>query len=210
MERSGRLILLSALSWLAAVSSFHAAAPLCGHAPCSPRTRRLLLAADEVDVDQAAAAEAATAAFLRKRAAEGDEAFADSMWSVLMQMSEGGSTIFTVQLLDDFSCRFSDTEEYGSWECKRNWVVIEKPRGFFGLTLLLTAKLEAATAERPKWRLVEGLVQSANATDPSAADGDSPMELREIGTFGANEYEEALLTDLNRFQGDGVEGEEAT
>ena len=98
------------------------------------------MAADDVQKEDHAAA---ISAFLRKaRARTGDEAFAGTTWSVLLQMNEGGSTIFTVQLLDDFSCRFSDSELQGGWECEKDFVVIEKPKAFFQQTLFLSARLQ--------------------------------------------------------------------
>ena len=137
----------------------------------------------------------------------GKEAFDGTTWSVLMQMYEGGSTIFTMQLFEDETCRFSDSDAMGSWESERNWVVVEKPKGFFDQTLFFSAKLNPPTKERPKWRLVEGIVQSSNttaATPGDATDEDASeenvVELKKIGTFGANEFEEALLSTMNRFQ----------
>ena len=150
-----------------------------------------------------------------------------------MKMTEGGSTIFTMQLLEDETCRFSDSEAFGSWESDGKWVVVEKPKGFFDMTLYLSAKLEPPGGGKPKWRLVEGIVQQANATRPSAGpldaeaaaadaeaaaaaadevvdlgggddgegDGET-VELRQIGTFGANEFEESLLETMGRFAKD--------
>ena len=125
-----------------------------------------------------------------------------------MQMTDGGSSIFTVQLLEDSNCRFSDTEDLGEWECEREWVVIEKPKGFFDQTLFFSGKLSPPTAEKPKWRLVEGVVQRSNATtampdssgsSATAADNEPAVEIEQIGSFGANEFEEALLTSMPRF-----------
>lgn len=94
-----------------------------------------------------ASAEAASF-FRRARPTSGDEAFASTTWSVLMQMNEGGSTIFTVQFLEDGSCRFSDVDAFGSWECKKDFVVFEKPKGFFDATLLLSARLAPPKTNR--------------------------------------------------------------
>ena len=159
---------------------------------------------DNEDVE--AASNAAEALRSCPRAEAGREAFEGTTWSTLMQMNEGGSTIFTMQLLDDDSCRFSDTDELGSWECQEDWVVIEKPKGFFDATLFLSARLEPPTADKPKWRLIEGVVQQSNSTSSAmSADagghpgGMQPVELKEIASFGANEFEEALLVDLPRF-----------
>ena len=158
---------------------------------------------------------AASVLLQSQRATSGSEAFAGTTWSVLMQMTEGGSSIFTVQLLEDYTCRFSDTEQHGEWECDREWVVIEKPKGFFDQTLYFSAKLSPPSAEKPKWRLVEGVVQRANASSESPSpdsgaskggsyepdDGEAPpVEIEQLGMFGANEFEEALLTTLPRFQ----------
>mgnify|MGYP006936507743 CR=1 FL=1 len=101
------------------------------------------LAAEDSVVDAASFLQPPTC-----RPRSGNEAFADTTWSVLMQMNEGGSTIFTVQLLEDFTCRFSDSELLGSWECKGEWVVLEKPKGLFELTLFFSAKLAPPTEDR--------------------------------------------------------------
>lgn len=163
--------------------------------------------------DSANNVDAANAFLQSPRPASGKEAFDGSTWSVLLRMNEGGSTIFTMQLLEDETCRFSDSELFGSWECEGPWVVVEKPKGFFDLTLFLSAKLVPPSKERPKWRLVDGIVQSANRTDAAlnvtaevTSDDEAVVELSEIGTFSANEFEEALLTTMRRFQTD-KEGE---
>jgi hypothetical protein len=139
------------------------------------------------------------------RATSGKEAFDGTAWSVLMKMYEGGSMIFSMQLLEDLRCRFSDSEDFGSWESQdaKNdaWVVVEKPKGYFDATLFFSAKLAPPAPDHPKWRLVEGIVQMANLT---ASDGDT-VELQEIGTFGANEFEEALLSTLGRNRPEGGE-----
>ena len=44
-------------------------------------------------------------------------------------MAEGGGTMFSVELLDGGGCRFSDSEERGSWQAREAFVVIEKPKG---------------------------------------------------------------------------------
>ena len=142
------------------------------------------------------------------RAEAGREAFEGTTWSVLMRMNEGGGTIFTVQLLPDDTCAFSDSDRPGSWECQDEWVVIEKPKGFFDSTLFFSARLQPPTKDKPKWRLVEGLVQRSNhtssasktPTESSDPDEEKPVEVVQIGTFGANEFEEALLVDMPRFQ----------
>lgn len=58
------------------------------------------------------------------------------------------------------------------------------------------------TARRTKWRLVEGIVQRSNATEDTtdATQEGEVVEVMEVGTFGANEFEEALLTSMQRFQ----------
>jgi hypothetical protein len=168
--------------------------------PSPPPTRY-----DSEDVD--AASDAAEALRSCPRAEAGREAFEGTTWSTLMQMDEGGSTIFTMQLLEDDSCRFSDTDALGSWESQEDWVVIEKPKGFFDSTLFLSARLQPPTEDRPKWRLVEGVVQQSNSTS-AAADEDGerqPVELKRIASFGANEFEEALLVDLPRFREDDLD-----
>jgi hypothetical protein len=161
--------------------------------------------------------DAASAFLSSPRPATGKEAFDGSTWSVLLRLAEGGSTIFTMQLLEDETCRFSDSDQLGSWECEGAWVVIEKPKAFFDMTLFLSAKLQPPTEQKPKWRLVEGVVQSANRTAASAdetsdvapdGEDESVVELKQIGSFGANEFEEALLTTMGRFQRDEADDEE--
>ena len=206
------------------------------HHTCDSDRRAIALAAADADdkpSEPAAAADAASAFMQKPRASSGKEAFDGSTWSVLMKMTEGGSTIFTMQLLEDETCRFSDSEAFGSWESDGKWVVVEKPKGFFDMTLYLSAKLEPPGGGKPKWRLIEGIVQQANATRPSAGpldaeaaaadaeaaaaaadevvdlgggddgegDGET-VELRQIGTFGANEFEESLLETMGRFAKD--------
>ena len=78
-------------------------------------------------------------------------------------------------------------------------------------TLFFSAKLNPPTKERPKWRLVEGVVHSSNATNATADGVAEDVEMKKIGTFGANEFEEALLSTLGRFQpvdGESEEGDE--
>ena len=48
---------------------------------------------------------------------------------LLLKMAEGGGTMFSVELLDGGGCRFSDSEERGSWQAREAFVVIEKPKG---------------------------------------------------------------------------------
>jgi hypothetical protein len=147
------------------------------------------------------------------RPTSGQEAFDGTTWSVLMRLDEGGSSIFTMHLLEDETCRFSDSELTGSWESERDFVVVEKPKGFFDRTLLFSARLQPPSASTPNatgWRLVEGLVQWANRTDASGkaqkqegdgnGDEDDVVMLQTLGTFGANEFEEALLTSMQRFK----------
>ena len=164
-----------------------------------------------------ASADAASAFMRKPRVASGKDAFDDTTWSVLMRLNEGGSTIFTVQLLEDLSCRFSDSDQFGSWECDREWLVVEKPKGFFDSTLFFTAKLAPPSKEKPKWRLVEGIVQAANVSsnaatesapqaDAAESDEEEEVEVKNIGTFGANEFEESLLNTMNRFRRDGDDG----
>ena len=167
-------------------------------------------AADEANANAAAAA---SNLLQNPRPSSGKEAFDGTTWSVLLQMDAGGSTIFTMQLLEDERCRFSDNDEFGTWECQGDWVVVEKPKGFFDATLFFSGKLAPPSKEKPKWRLVDGLVQQANktATMPGATEGESIVELRDIGTFGANEFEEALLTGstMRRFQPNDEAADEA-
>ena len=124
--------------------------------------------------EEDAAVAAAKAMLQSSRPTSGVEAFSGTTWSVLMRMTEGGSSIFTVQLLEDSTCRFSDSDRLGGWECKREWVVIEKPKGFFDQTLFFSAKLSPPTKKKPKWRLVDGLVQRAHPppAHPAQRDGE--------------------------------------
>jgi hypothetical protein len=144
---------------------------------------------------------AASSFFEKKRPLSGPDAFADTTWSVMLQLDEGGSTIFSVQLLDDFSCRFSDSNELGEWECEKEWFVIEKPKGFFDNTLFLSGKLSPPTVKTPIWRLVEGIVHQTNETTSMPGNAtEDPVEVVKIGTFGANEFDEPLLTHYPRNQ----------
>ena len=65
----------------------------------------------ELDLDVEAAR---GAMFAPPRAAEGDAAFADTTWQVRLKLHEGGSCLFSAQLLEDFRARFSDKEEFGA------------------------------------------------------------------------------------------------
>lgn len=155
------------------------------------------------DEDVGVASDAAEALMDCPRAEAGREAFEGTTWSMLMRMNEGGSTIFTVQLLDDDTCRFSDSDLPGSWECQDEWVVIEKPKGFFDMTLFFSARLQPPTRDRPKWRLIDGVVQRSNHTETrknATENEERTVEVVQIGSFGANEFEEALLVDMPRFQ----------
>ena len=59
------------------------------------------------------AVQKAQSLFTRTRPTEGVEAFANTMWSVLMKLRDHGTVLFTVHLLNDGRCRFSDNEEFG-------------------------------------------------------------------------------------------------
>lgn len=76
-------------------------------------------------------ASASQRAFLeeQRRPTRGAEAFEGTTWSLLLKMAEGGGTMFSVELLDGGGCRFSDSEERGSWQAREAFVVIEKPKG---------------------------------------------------------------------------------
>ena len=65
----------------------------------------------------------------QRRPTRGAEAFEGTTWSLLLKMAEGGGTMFSVELLDGGGCRFSDSEERGSWQAREAFVVIEKPKG---------------------------------------------------------------------------------
>ena len=226
-----RLVMLCALTQLQIPSALHAVRSLQQHVP--PEFRPLPTAIDGqrsqchaitmMGAEEDNVADVASAFMETPRATSGKAAFDGTTWSVLMRMNEGGSTIFTVQLLEDDSCRFSDSELLGGWECQRDWVVIEKPKGLFDQTLFFSGRLTPPSSEKPKWRLVDGIVQRSNYTDVAAADpassssgsgsgsesdGDVSVELAEIGTFGANEFEEALLTAMPRFQKDETDEDE--
>lgn len=85
------------------------------------------------------AAEQAQSGFFRKqKAAKGVEAFSNTLWSVLMNVKDSGNVLFTVHLLDDFRCRFSDGDKYGEWQCEEDYVVMEKPQGLYNETLYLS------------------------------------------------------------------------
>jgi hypothetical protein len=119
------------------------------------------------------------------------DAFCGTMWSVLLQLNEGGNTIFTLQCFEDGKCRFSDTEELGSWEGESGMVAFEKPKALFDDTLYFSARLEQPAAEGQPWRLVDGVIGRSVAASGGEADG--AIELVEIGSFGANELDEASM-----------------
>ena len=73
----------------------------------SPRCR----AADD-DVTENVA-EAAQNMLRSPRPATGFEAFAGTAWQVLFEMDEGGVALFSVELMEDYKCRFSDKDQYG-------------------------------------------------------------------------------------------------
>lgn len=153
------------------------------------------------------AAEQAQAGFFRKqKAAKGVEAFSNTLWSVLMNVKDSGNVLFTVHLLDDFRCRFSDGDKYGEWQCEEDYVVVEKPKGLYNETLYLSAlhpspipaarcralsyrclvagaKLQLPTEEQPRTRLVDGLVQRSFPIEGTQGE----VELRGAGSFRAHE-----------------------
>ena len=95
------------------------------------------------------AAEQAQAGFFRKKAAaKGVEAFSNTLWSVLMNVKDSGNVLFTVHLLDDFCCRFSDGDKYGEWQCEEDYVVVEKPEGLYNETLYLSARRRLVPSSR--------------------------------------------------------------
>lgn len=59
-------------------------------------------------------ASAAARLLQKPQAASGFDAFAGTAWQVLMQMEVGGTAMFSVELLEDTRCRFSDTDMYGA------------------------------------------------------------------------------------------------
>ena len=187
--------------------------------PSHRRAMHVSCAADtgEDNPSTSGGADAASAFMKKPRVGSGKDAFDDTTWSVLMRLNEGGSTIFTMQLLEDDSCRFSDSDQFGTWECEKEWLVVEKPKGFFDSTLFFTAKLAPPSKEKPKWRLVDGIVQAVNVSSNAAteavpqasaaeSDDEEEVEVKDIGTFGANEFEESLLNTMNRFQRDDADG----
>uniref|UniRef100_A0A7S0NY21 Uncharacterized protein n=1 Tax=Calcidiscus leptoporus TaxID=127549 RepID=A0A7S0NY21_9EUKA len=92
--------------------------------------------------------------------------------------------MFTVELLEDARCRFSDKDEFGSWQCEREYVVFEKPKGLFKDTLYFSAKLRPASAGELRTRLVNGSVSRFVRANTSANQGASEDGLVEFGTFG--------------------------
>ena len=58
--------------------------------------------------------EARRAFLAQQRPTGGREAFVGTSWSLLLKMTGGGGTMFSVELLDDLRCRFSDNEELGA------------------------------------------------------------------------------------------------
>jgi len=94
-------LLLVAASRATALPARPLHAPRCHHIRCSAAP-----GADDVA--------ASRRAFLaQQRPTSGIEAFANTQWSLLLKMKGGGGTMFTVELLEDMRCRFSDSEELG-------------------------------------------------------------------------------------------------
>ena len=143
--------------------------------PC--RSAHCRLASPNSDEEGESAVTAAIREFSAggtSRPMSGEEAFTGTQWSLLVKMREGGSTMFTVELFDDASCRFSDSAEKGGWSARLNYLIFEKPKALFKETLYFSAKLETIQ-ESGRLRLVDGLVQKADAptADPKA-DGEPP------------------------------------
>lgn len=63
---------------------------------------------------EAAASEAAQNILKMPRPTTGEEAFRGTVWQVLFEMDEGGSALFTVEMMSDYKCRFSDKDENGA------------------------------------------------------------------------------------------------
>ena len=75
----------------------------------SPRCQ----AADDAE-PSAANVEAAQNMLRSPRPSQGFEAFSGTAWQVLLEVDEGGVTMYTVELMEDARCRFSDKDEYGA------------------------------------------------------------------------------------------------
>ena len=78
-------------------------------APIRSRSSIRQLRASEADD-----ASAAARLLQKPTAASGFDAFAGTAWQILMQMDVGGTAMFSVELLEDTRCRFSDTDLYGA------------------------------------------------------------------------------------------------
>ena len=154
--------------------------------PPSPRLRGVQLPRCRLSCCAEPSQQAQQSFFKQARAASGEEAFANTKWSMMMTVNteqSRGTVLFSTHLLDDERARFSDTDKLGEWQCEQDFVVVEKPDGLYNSTLYLSARLQLPTPEQPRLRLVEGIVQQSFPVEGS----DEDVELRQIGTFGGHE-----------------------
>ena len=154
----------------------------------APHQQALRLAQQPRCAEEARAEQAAQSFFAPSRASAGAEAFANTKWSAMMTLKESGTVLFSMYLMDDDQAKFSDTEKLGDWQCEEQVVVVEKPEGLYNSTLYLSATLQTPTAEQPRYRLVEGVVQQSFPIEGSTEE----VELRQVGTFGAHEQIEDI------------------
>ena len=136
-----------------------------------------------------------------------------------LAMHEGGSTMFTVELTNEQSCRFSDSDHTGSWALNPPWIIFEKPNALFGDSLYFSAKVQPPLDDDPKPRMRDGVVHrvlTASEEDQApAADADGAVDggaapsdddgsgdggpLRGVGSFSA------FLLDGRRDVGGGAD-----
>ncbi|KAL1527799.1 hypothetical protein AB1Y20_009182 [Prymnesium parvum] len=182
---------MAAFLWLASLLPPPHTPPLSHRGAARPHASRGGVPACLAGRDAHQDAQAAQELMRSPRATQGVEAFAGTAWQVLFEMDEGGVAMFTVELMEDLRCRFSDKDEYGEWKAEKDWLVFEKPRGLFEETLYLTAQLQLGDAEQRKHKLVRGvahIAESADGSDPD--DPNREVKLKRLGTFGAIEYDD--------------------
>mmetsp|Transcript_35619 Transcript_35619/g.74812 ORF Transcript_35619/g.74812 Transcript_35619/m.74812 type:complete len:222 (-) Transcript_35619:190-855(-) len=131
------------------------------------------------------AVQAAQAGFFKPvKPTTGPGAFADTTWSVYLKASEGGGVMFTVELLDNQACRFSDKDDLGHWDCLDRKVMFDKPNGIFKDTLVFSAVLQPPSVEDNRAKLVNGSVERYVRANTTANQGAVEDGYVPFGTFG--------------------------
>ena len=115
--------------------------------------------------------------------------------------------MFTVQLEEDATCVFSDSDKKGSYSFQDKLLVFEKPNALFGQSIYFSSTLEPETQgesnDRP--RLENGKVHSRvslcgdDAEDSSVIRGEFSPEETNFGPAGARE--EGSLFEIASFSG---------